>query len=197
MSDVGALVLATAAGSRLGGALAFGSWGSGTVLEHVVAVVRQGGIEDVTVVLGPRVDDVLEASDLEDVTVVDDSEWEEGQASGLRAGLDTLWRSAEISTALIVDLERPDFDAATIRAIVAAHDAATTPVTVPKYRFARGGPVAIARELWPRLMGIEGNVDIYDLLNAHPAWLTEVWIDRVRSVRVSTPEDLEAMSRRH
>ena len=197
MSDVGALVLATAAGSRLGGALAFGSWGSGTVLEHVVAVVRQAGIEDVTVVLGPRADDVLEATDLKDVTVVVDSDWEEGQTSGLRAGLDTLWRSCELSTAVVVDLERPDIDAGTIREIVAVHGAATTPVTVPKYRFARGGPIAVARELWPRLMGLEGDVEISRYLEAHPVWLTEVWIDRVRSVRVATAEDLEELWRRH
>ncbi len=197
MSDVGALVLATAAGSRLGGALAFGSWGSGTVLEHVVAVVRQAGIEDVTVVLGPRADDVLEATDLKDVTVVVDSDWEEGQTSGLRAGLDTLWRSCELSTAVVVDLERPDIDAGTIREIVAVHGAATTPVTVPKYRFARGGPIAVARELWPRLMGLEGDAEISRYLEAHPVWLTEVWIDRVRSVRVATAEDLEELWRRH
>jgi CTP:molybdopterin cytidylyltransferase MocA len=191
------LIIATATGSGLGGALAFGSWGPRTVLEHVIAVVRDAGVDDITVVLGPCADDVLDRIDLGDLTVVIDYDWEEDDTSGLRAGFDTLWRSAELSTALVVDLERPDIESDSIVATVRAHATATTPVTMPKYRFIRGGPVAVERELWPRLMGLEGNVELAGFLEAHPALVTEVWIDRVQSVRVATAEDLETASRQH
>ncbi len=195
MTDVGALIIASASGYGFGGALALGTWHGGSVLEHVVAVLRAGRIDDITVVLGPRADDIVDTADLGDATLIIDSDWGEGSAASLRAGLDTMWRSKELAVALIVELDRPDIDGGTIAAILSAHRGGTTPVTVPKYRYTRGGPVAIARTLWPRLMSLEGHVDLGGLIEAHREWATEVWIDRVPPARVETVTDLEAVIR--
>ena len=194
MADVGALIVASAAGYGFGGALALGPWHGGSVLDHVVAVVRAGGIDDITVVLGPRADDIVDTADLGNATIIIDPDWAEGRAAGLRAGLDTMWRSNDLAVAMIVELDRPDIDGGSVASILSAHRGGTTPVTVPKYRYARGGPVAVARTLWPRLMGLEGDVDLGGLIEAHRDWATEVWIDRVPPVRVETLTDLEAVT---
>jgi molybdenum cofactor cytidylyltransferase len=187
------LIIASTAGSGFGGALALGSWDGGSVLEHVVAVVEAAGVEDITVVLGPRADDIIDSATLAGATIVIDYEWSEGLASGLRAGLDTMWRSAELETAVIVELDQPGIDAPTIASVLSAHQSGERSVTVPKYRYTRGGPVVVERVLWPRLMGLEGEVDLVGLIDAHKPWAAELWIDRLPPVRVETPADLERL----
>lgn len=192
MADIGALIIASAVGSGFGGAMALGAWDRGSVLEHVVGVARAGGIDDITVVLGPRADDIVDAADLGDATVIIDPDWVEGRAAALRAGLDTMWRSVDLATAVIFELDYPGIDEATISSIISAHRSGATPVTVPKYRYTRAGPVAVGRILWPRFMGLEGDVDLVGLVDAHREWVTEAWIDRLPPARVETPTELEA-----
>lgn len=194
--DVGALIIATATGSGFGGALALATWRRGTVLEHVARVVSAAGIEDVTVVVGPQAYEIAESVDLGEATFVIDPEWEEGRSAALRAGLDTMWRNVELSTALVADLERPGIETSTVAAVLEEHRSGATPVTLPKYRYARGGPFAVARALWPHLMGLEGDVDLTALFDAHRDWVSEVWIDRVPPSAVHTQSDLVAAAGR-
>lgn len=190
--DAGALIIATATGSGFGGALALATWRRETVLEHVARVVTAAGIEDLTIVVGPRAYEIAESVDLGAATFVIDPEWEEGRASALRAGLDTMWRNLALTAAVVADLERPGIDTPTVEAILERHDVGATPVTLAKYRYARGGPYAVARELWPHLMGLEGDVDLTGLFEARRDWVSEVWIDRVPPSRVRSSADLDA-----
>ena len=195
MTDVGALIVASGRGSGFGGAIALGRWRAGTVLEHVASVVRAADIEDITVVLGPMGEDIAEAADLDDATFVIDPDWEEGLSSALRVGLDTMWRSSGLEIALIVEVERPGIDAETISAVLATHRLGSRLVTLPKYRYTRGGPVAVGRGLWPRLMGLEGDLDLVALIDAHKDWAHDVWIDRLGPTLIETSSDLDALSR--
>ena len=193
MSDVGALIVASGRGSGFGGAIALGRWQVGTVLQHIADVVRSTGIEDITVVLGPMGEDIAEAADLDDAIFVIDPDWAEGLSSGLRVGLDTMWRSSDLEIALIFEIEHPDIDAETISAVLATHREGERHVTLPKYRYTRGGPIAVGRWLWPRLMGLEGDLDLVTFIDAHKDWAHDVWIDRLGPGRVETSSDLAAL----
>ena len=196
MTDVGALIVASAEGEGFGGAMALGRWRDQSVLQRLVTVVRSAGIQDATVVLGPRADDVIDSVDLGGSTLIIDPDWREGQSAALRAGLDTMWRSVDLNTAVVFELAAPDVDEASIRSILSTHQSSATPVTVPKYRYTRGGPVAVGRALWPRLMGLEGDIDLVELVDAHKEWVTEVWIDRLPPARIRSRSDLEAVASR-
>ena len=136
MPAVEALIIASFGGAGFGGALAMARWDAVSVLEHVMAVVRRGGVENLAVVLGPHSDDVMASTDLGDAVIVVDPEWEEGRAAGVRTGLDTLSRSPDTESALIVDLEYPDIDSETVEAIVADRLVAEAPVSIARYRYA-------------------------------------------------------------
>ena len=195
MAEVGALIIASTPGSGFGGAMALGLWSAESVLDHLVEVVHDADIEDITVVVGPRSEEILGSFDRGDTTIVIDSDWAEGLSSGLRAGLDTMWRSSNLETAVIVEIDRPGISSETIVAMLSAHREGDAPVMIPKYRYTRGGPIAVERVLWPRLMGLEGNVDLVALLEVHKEWAAEVWIDRVPPAKIDTAPDLEALVR--
>ncbi len=196
MDGTGALILATATGSGFGGAMALGSWGEGTVLQHLVEVARTGGVDVVVVTIGPRANAVVESGDLGDALIVVNGDYEEGAASSLRAGLDTMWRQADIETVIIMELKRPGVFPEAVAALMASSRTNERPITVPKYRYARGSPIAIDRSLWPRLMGLEGHFELLDLVAAHPGWVDEIRLDLEPPAGVGTPEDLDVAARR-
>ncbi len=80
-------------------------------------------------------------------------------------------------------------DVGVVTALLGEHTA-DKPVTAPKYRYSLGLPLVVDRSLWPRLMGLEGPVDLIDLITAHQEWVNETWIDRVPPARVSSPDDV-------
>jgi molybdenum cofactor cytidylyltransferase len=197
LAEIGGLILASATGQGLGGALALAPWEETTLVEHVTSVARSAGLDPIVVVVGPRSDDLVDAVDLGKATFVIDPAWGEGRAAALRSGLDTMSRFPDVETVVIIELDRPTVTADVIAAVAAGPRSSPAPVTVPKYRYVRGGPVAVDRSLWPRLMGLEGDVYLMDLVEAHPAWINEVRIDRLPPERVETPDDLAVALGRH
>jgi CTP:molybdopterin cytidylyltransferase MocA len=193
---VAALVLAGGGSSRLGRPKQLLRWGEATLLDHVLHQVRRWGIEEIWVVLGAHADAVREQVDLTAVGVVENPEWEEGLASSLRAGLDAIGRLSKVDGALIVMGDQPDVSDEAVAEVVAAYRPGKTPAVVPKYRYARGNPVLVDRLLWPRLMSLEGDEGARRLLDAHPDWVTEVWLG-IRPPRdVDTSFDVEELQPR-
>ncbi len=48
----------------------------------------------------------------------------------------------------------------------------------------------IGRDIWPRFLGAEGNLDIQELVQAHPQWVTEVRVDDLPPRRIESLDDL-------
>lgn len=203
--DVAVLVLAATAFSDAGAPLALGSWGRTTVVEHLSAVAAEVA-DTVIVVLGCDGDAVVDAIDVADAIVVIDPGWEEGVASPLRAGLDTLSRIPTIQHVVVIDAATPEVDAAILHELVEAH--AGTPhaiqgrrlgdgsATVARFRYARCGPVVLAHDLWERFLSLEGGTPVLQTVAAHPDWVNEVWIDRLPPTEVATFDDLARIAPR-
>lgn len=194
MGDTVALIVATS--TVAGRAMALVPWGSRLVLEHVVLAVREAGIESIVVVIGPSAEDIVAAADLGDAVIVIDPEWHEGTAASLRCGLDELMRNDRLEVAVLLTAEQPQVAAPVIADVVAARAENETPAAMPKYRYATGLPVAVHRDLWPRLMGLEGDASAEALFKAHPEWVHEVWVDQIPPTTVSTADQLDAIAPR-
>jgi molybdenum cofactor cytidylyltransferase len=204
-SDVAALILAAGSFSDGGAPLALGAWGATTVVEHLAAIAAEVA-EIVVVVLGCDGDAVAQGIDVGAATVVIDPEWEEGAASPLRAGLDTLSRMSAVQHVVVIDAATPELDGDVLRDLITAH--AGTPhaiqgrrlgdrsATVARFRYSRSGPVVLAHDLWERFLSLEGATPILQTVAAHPDWVNEVWIDRLPPTEVATFDDLARIAPR-
>lgn len=149
------------------------------MLQAVVANALSWRVGPVEVVLGAHEEEVLEELDLGGADVVVDLEWEDGEGSSLRVGLDALLRGhSKVRAALIVPVDAPDIEPEVISQLVEAYLASGSQALLPRYRYAPGPPALIDAALWPWLMNREGDIDIVELLRAHPAWVEEVRTDR-------------------
>lgn len=187
---IAAVVLAAGGSTRLGRPKQLERWGDSTLLGHVVDQVRTYSVDEVWVVLGAGVEEILETVDLDGCGVVENPEWREGIASSLRVGLDALLQKSRTDAALIVIGDQPDLDAAVVEEVIATFRRSSRPVVIPKYRYTWGNPVLVDRSLWPRLMSLEGDEGARRLFQAHPEWVEEVWTDHLPPRDVDTEADL-------
>jgi CTP:molybdopterin cytidylyltransferase MocA len=187
---VAALVLAADAGPEFAGSKYLAPLRNSSLIEEVVAEVRQWPVDEVIVVLGPDAEAIVDRADLGDATIVIDLEWSEGEASLLRVGIDTLFRLDEFDVLVFTHADEPGSRGEEVLRMLDKHRESQRPAVVPKYRYAVGHPIVLGELLWPRLISMEGTASIDQLLQAHPDWVTEVWFDRLPGKRVMTPDDL-------
>jgi CTP:molybdopterin cytidylyltransferase MocA len=183
-------VLAAGGSRRLGRPKQLLDWGGRPLLEQVAAAVAGWGASPVVVVLGAHAEEILERVNLDEALVVVNPEWEEGLASSLRVGFDVLARRREVERAFVVLADQPRIPPDVPPALLAAAAESGRPAVVPVYRYQRGNPVLVGRELWERLMSLEGDAGAAGLLRAHPAWVQEVRFDHPAPADIDTPTDL-------
>ena len=191
--SIAALVLAAGPSRRLGRPKQLEPWGGMTLLDRVLRNIRAWPVDETWVVLGASSDEVMEQVDFGDAGIIVNPEWEEGLASSLRAGLDALARSRGADAALIVLGDQPDIDPEVVRQIITRYEETGAMAVVPKYRYTWGNPVLVDKVLWSRLMSIEGDQGARKLLQAHPEWVEEVWVETLPPRDVDTEDDVEQL----
>ncbi|WP_167736019.1 nucleotidyltransferase family protein [Nocardioides sp. 503] len=145
MSTAG-LLLAAGAGSRMGMPKALVHDGEESWLARGVQVLRDGGCDDVTVVLGAAADEAMRLLDGLGVDVAIAADWAEGMSASLRAGLAALPADADAAVVLLVDL--PDVTPEVVRRVVAA-GAGPGDLARASYDGRPGHPVLLGRAHWP------------------------------------------------
>lgn len=163
------LLLAAGAGRRMGTPKALvDDW-----LVRSVAALREGGCDDVTVVLGAAVDEAADRlSDKEKVVIAAD--WARGLSASLRAGLDALTATArgDAHAALVHLVDLPDVGAD----VVGRVGRLSTPDALARAAYAGrpGHPVLIGRHHWAGVIDtLVGDAGAKEYLDAHGAALVE------------------------
>ncbi|MFF2628269.1 NTP transferase domain-containing protein [Kitasatospora griseola] len=180
---VPALVLAAGGGARLGGRpKALLPYRGRPLLEHALAVARDGGCDGVVAVLGAAAAEVRGRADTGDCLLVDNPDWRTGLSSSLRAGLAALPAGASAVLVLLVDT--PGVTAEAVRRLLAAH-AGRTDLAACAYAGRRAHPVLIGAAHFPELLATStGDAGARALLARHPATLVDC-------TDVAVPDDLD------
>jgi molybdenum cofactor cytidylyltransferase len=189
MSTV-AIVLAADSGTDFPGPKYLASLRGEPLLQHVVNDASSWPVGEVIVVLGPDAEEVIDAIDFKNMTVVVDAEWEEGSASPLRAALDLASRDRSVRRCIVARGDQPGVDADLVGALLDAAAETDADATVPKYRYSVGWPVVLDVPLWEHLLGGEGSVEVLDVIASHADAVEEVWLDHLAPARYVVPDDL-------
>ena len=192
-----AVILAAGASRRLGRPKQLEPWGDSNLLSNVVARTREFPVGEVWVVLGHDSETILAGTDFGDAGIIENPEWEEGIASSIRIALDALTRLSRCDRALIVMGDQPSVPVEVVEELMASHEKAEHPVSLPKYRYSWGNPVLVDRSLWPRLMSLEGDEGAQRLWQAHPEWVNEVWFSDLAPRDVDTETDVVELRPKH
>ncbi|NII69590.1 nucleotidyltransferase family protein [Microbacterium ulmi] len=167
-------VLAAGAGTRFGGPKALVRTADGTPWIHrAVAALRDGGCDDVLVGVGADADraEVLVPADALPVRV---SEWREGVAATLRAGL-TAAAHTGADAVVVVTVDTPDLPSAAVGRLIASSGAEASRVLLQAtYDGVPGHPVVIGRDHWSAVAAtVAGDAGARTYLRAHGAGVVE------------------------
>lgn len=187
---IAAVVLAAGGSRRMGRPKQLVEWEGRPLLAHVLAQVATWPIDQVVVVLGYEAELILDEIDFGDALVVLNDEWQEGLASSLRAGLATLDRDPRAEAALVALGDQPEVDREVVERLVAEYRGDGHLAVVPRYRYTVANPILLDRAIWARVMSLKGDQGAKTLLQAHPHWVKEVWVDHLPPADVDRPSDL-------
>ena len=182
------LLLAAGVGRRMGGPKALLHDPSGTrFVTRAVGVLRDGGCDGVTVVVGAAADEVRALLAGEDVVVAED--WAEGMGASLRAGLGApSFDGADAALVSLVDL--PDVGAEVVGRLLAHGPVGPATLARASYDGVPGHPVLLGREHWAGVSRTaSGDRGARDYLRRHPPVLVECG-DLATGQDVDTPQQL-------
>lgn len=149
-------------------------------------------LAEVLVVTGYRAEEVEAALDDLDVTLVRNPDWQEGQSTSVRAGLDRVARSSR--AALFLPCDQPLLTSRVLDQILTAYRATCGPVVLPVHGRRRGAPVLFDRALFGELSRITGDSGGRQVLQRHPNDVVEMPLEsEAPLVDVDTVEELDRL----
>lgn len=183
-----ALVLAAGESRRMGMPKPLLRFGDVTFLEHIIAVLRQSGVDGVTVVLGAKAETIRTSVDLSAVDVVVNENYAQGQLSSLIKGLSRL--PADTDAILLCLVDHPFITADVVDQLIGAYRETGRPIVLPVFNERRGHPALFARSLFGELADAPPDKGARHVVAAHAHEVLEVNVtDPGVLTSIDTPED--------
>lgn len=176
---LGAIVPAAGFSRRMGREKVLLPFGGSTVLETVLAKLRQLELERSVVVLRPDLPEMERLAEAAGATVVVNPHPEEEMLVSIRLGLAAL--AGSVDAFFVWPADHPGVAAETLRLLAAS--ARRDIAVIPVYRAARGHPAVVGADLVPEISRIPAHAGLRQLWRARP--------DAVREIAVDDPGVLE------
>lgn len=148
------LILAAGASRRLGQPKQWVEFEGHSLLRRIVATALAAG-GPVTVVVGSRAPEMEAHLGGLPVQILFNPHWEEGMATSLKAGIQSL--PASVSGALLLVCDQPLVDAALLDRLRQAHAADPQAILACGYAGTRGTPTLIPARCFPDLLALRGD----------------------------------------
>jgi molybdenum cofactor cytidylyltransferase len=187
---VAAVILAAGGSTRMGGAKVTLEWEGKPMIARAVGAAGEAGLWPITVVIGAYGELAREALRGEQVEIVENEAWEEGQSSSVQAGLDAVRDQAEAVVFLLADM--PLVDGGLVKALVNEHKKTLAPIIAPWVGGRRGNPIMFDADTFHAMEALSGDQGARSLTRQFPVRRIE-WDERAL-IDVDSPDDLPGLS---
>ena len=178
-----AVILAAGASSRFGSAKQLAPFRDGTVLDAVVRLARDAGLDPIVVVLPSTVPPPA------DVTAVVNDAPQDGLSRSLRLGLAAVPKNA--TGALILLGDQPTVSPSVLSQLLSARG--ERPVVACRAGGLFGPPVLLERSLFEMAAATAGDQGLRDLIRGNRQLVTPIEVGE-HAPDVDTPADLERLA---
>ena len=178
-----AVIPAAGSGERFGGAKLRADVAGVPLIERTIGSLREAGVDDIVLVVGPDTGMLTEARD---VTVVVNPEPARGMFSSLQTGLADVIADA----ILVLPGDMPFVLPSTIRSLVQVFEARGGIVS-PRFTGKRGHPIVMPPIVQHSVLAADASSTLHHVLKAHPELRIDLDVDDRGVLRdVDTKEDL-------
>jgi molybdenum cofactor cytidylyltransferase len=188
-SRTAGVILAAGGASRFGDQKLLYTWEGKPLVQWAVEAARAGGLDPIVVVVGAEGEAIRSVIEDPKITVIENAQWEEGQSSSMRLGLQAVESDVDAVVFLLGDM--PLVDGPLIQALLDAHRSTLAPIVAPQLGERLGNPVLFDRITFTALHNVHGDRGgrvIYDQFPVYPI----EWGEAAR-VDIDTAEDLQSL----
>lgn len=136
------------------------------VLQWVLDICRESDLNKIIIVLGHQKEKILQQIDFSQVVVVENLDYQSGQSSSLKSGLEQLTK--DDSGAMFLLGDQPLLNKSTINMLINSYQKVQSPITLPVFNKKRGNPVLFDRSLFHELEQTTGDQGGRFCLKQHP-----------------------------
>jgi CTP:molybdopterin cytidylyltransferase MocA len=163
--DLAAVVLAAGYSRRMGAFKPLLPFGSTTVIERVIATIREAGVETIRVVVGWQAEQLIPVLARRGIPWVRNERFEDGMFSSVQAGVRSL--PSGLRAFFILPGDMPLVHPSTLTRLIAAWDAQPGGIVYPCYQGRRGHPPLIAAAYIPEILAEAPPGGLRELLAHH------------------------------
>ena len=189
---IAAVVLAAGLSARMGSNKLMQEWRGKPLLRWVVEAALQSQARPVVVVTGNEPSKIEAALKGLDVVFAHNPDYRDGLSTSLKAGTAAAPATADGALVLLGDM--PEIDAALIDRMIAAFSPADgRSICVAMHEHKRGNPVLLAKEFFPDIAKLAGDIGAKPLLAANEDVVCEIEAGDAALRDIDTPEALQAL----
>nr|ADI18957.1 molybdopterin biosynthesis enzyme [uncultured Rhodobacterales bacterium HF0010_10C01] len=164
------------------------------LIRKIALEITKSDLDGCSIVLGYQSDKVADVIKDLNINLILNPLWKEGQASSLKAALNSL--TSSYSDLLIMLGDLPGIKSGHINRIIKEHlssENRRSKITIPSFKGEKGNPVIWGRSFFHDLSNLEGDVGGRVLFGQHPAAINLIEMDDPAVVTdTDTPEDFKS-----
>lgn len=154
----GILILAAGQSKRLGQPKQLLKFEGKTFINRLIDIVKEAGDFSVTLVLGSNAQKIKDQLTDSNLTVVVNEDWEEGMASSIKVGLESiLQENSAIDGVMILVCDQPFITKESIQHLLKLQQSTMQPVAACYYTGVLGTPALFHKEIFPELFALNGD----------------------------------------
>lgn len=162
-------------------------------MEHSVNVANDADANPVIVVLGANAPLLEKEIEEKKVHIVVNKEWQEGMASSIRCGLNTLLHIAPSSgAAILMVCDQPFVSASLLNELISTQKNTGKQIVASQYQDTVGPPALFDKMIFPELMELKGDAGARKIVERHRNETTTVLFTG-GNIDIDTEADYKAL----
>ena len=186
---VAGIILAAGGSSRFGGVKQLLPWGRTNLINTVIGTAKAAGLEPIVVVLGANSEKIRETIEDPDIQIVNNSNWDKGQSTSLKAGVNGINNDVEGVVFLLCD--QPQISVNLVCSVV-EEGLRTGKVIIPIIDDRRANPVYFPKSCFALFEKLEGDAGGRQIVSSCPH-TTLQWVDDWMAKDIDKPEDYQIL----
>jgi len=164
------------------------------LLQQAVDAAVYSNANSVIVVLGASADLISKEIVKMNAHIIENKEWEEGMASSVRIGLNTLQKNSPLTEAVIFMVcDQPYVSSSLLNDLIHTQRETGKPIVTCNYGEAIGPPALFHKSLFNELMLLKGDAGARKIIQQHSDQVATILFTKGK-IDIDTNEDYEALN---
>jgi len=193
VNSCGIVILAAGASTRLGKPKQLLQYRGKTLLGHAINEATNSNADAVVVIFGKDADLFKKEIDEKKIRVAINSSWEEGMASSVRLGLDTLLNAKPyIDAVIFMVCDQPHISSSILNELIKTQQKTTKQIVSCNYGESKGPPALFHKKYFKELMKLSGDAGARKIIQQNMNDVATILFPEGR-IDIDTNEDYEAL----